>query len=402
MCASVSGVPKSLDGSGANVPKHMMEDLMAVNAFRSVAWIVAVVLTVSWTPLSAADLRASLKEGKLELQSAGPLAFGPDGILFAADPQAAAICAIATGDGAAESQVARDVEALDEKIAALLGTSPQQILIHDLAVNPASRVPYLSVSRGRGPDASAVIVRIAGAGKPEVLSLEKVKFSRVEIPNAPQAGSAPGGGRRGDDPRRESITDLAFVDGQLLVAGLSNEEFASTLRSIPFPFEKADKGTSVEIYHGAHGKFETRSPVRTFVPFSVGGEPHLLAAYTCTPLVAFPLSSLKPGAHVKGKTVAELGNRNRPLDMISYQKGGKAYLLLANSSRGVMKVSTESIEKSESITEHVSGGGTRGLPYETIADWKGVDQLDRLDDGRAVVVRRAEGGPLSLQTLPLP
>ena len=34
----------------------------------------------------------------------------------------------------------------------------------------------------------------------------------------------------------------------------------------PFPFKTADNGTSVEIYHGAHGQFETRSPVRTFVP----------------------------------------------------------------------------------------------------------------------------------------
>ena len=81
----------------------------------------------------------------------------------------------------------------------------------------------------------------------------------------------------------------------------------------------------MEIYHGAHGRFETRSPVRTFVPFNVGNEPSLLAAYTCTPLVQFPISELKPGAKIKGKTIAELGNRNRPLDMIVYQKDGKDY-----------------------------------------------------------------------------
>jgi hypothetical protein len=36
---------------------------------------------------------------------------------------------------------------------------------------------------------------------------------------------------------------------------------------------------------------------------------------------------------------------NRPLDIVAYEKEGKSYLLIANSARGVMKVSTENIEK---------------------------------------------------------
>jgi hypothetical protein len=159
-------------------------------------------------------------------------------------------------------------------------------------------------------------------------------------------------------------------------------------------------GTSVEIYHGAHGRFETRSPVRTFVPFTIGKESHLLAAYTCTPLVQFPVTELKPGAKIKGKTIAELGNRNRPLDMIVYQRGGKTYLLLANSSRGIMKIDADKIESAESIASPVSG--TKGLAYETIESWKGVDHLDRFDNNHAIVLRRAEGGSLNLEALPLP
>jgi hypothetical protein len=141
--------------------------------------------------------------------------------------------------------------------------------------------------------------------------------------------------------------------------------------------------------------------VRTFVPFKVGNEAHLLAAYTCTPLVQFPLSQIQPGAKIKGKTIAELGNRNRPLDMIVYQKGGKDYLLLANSSRGIMKISADQIEKSESIETHVKDG-TKGLPYETIETWKGIDQLDRLDNQHAIVLRRGEGGAQILEALDLP
>jgi hypothetical protein len=209
-----------------------------------------------------------------------------------------------------------------------------------------------------------------------------------------------GEGNRQSNPRQESITDIAFFEDRVLVAGLSNEEFASTFRAIPFPFRRIANGTSVEIYHGSHGRFETRAPVRTFVPFKVGNEPQLLAAYTCTPLVQIPLSGLKPGAKLKGKTIAELGNHNRPLDMIVYEKGGKNFLLLANSSRGVMKISTDQIENAESIATPVSD--KKGLPYETIAGWTGIDQLDLFDDKNALVVRKGDGDSVNLESLPLP
>jgi hypothetical protein len=347
----------------------------------------------------AAKWTANMKEGKLELKSVGPLAFGPDGVLFIADAKAATIVAVATGDTKISGEQALKVEGINQKIAALLGTAPDQILIVDLAINPLSRNAYLSVSRGRGPDAVPVLVRVKTDGKLEVLDLDKVKFSTAALPDAP-VDKLVGEGNRQSNPRNESITDIAFVDGRVLVAGLANEEFASALRAVPFPFRTVENGTSVEIYHGAHGRFETRAPVRTFAPFKLGKEDYLLAAYTCTPLVQFPVSDLKPGAKLKGKTIAELGNRNRPLDMIVYQRDGKTYLLMANSSRGVMKITTENIAAAESITAPVPD--KQGLTYETIEGWTGVDQLDRFDTKQAIVVRRTEGGAMNLETLPLP
>jgi hypothetical protein len=359
-------------------------------------------LSVVGSNLLAGNWTEGMKDGTPAFKSMGPLAFGPDAVLFVADTKSAAIFAIALDDKKASATgKPLKIEAINQKVAALLGTSADQILIDDMVVNPVSRNVYLAISRGRGPDAAPVLVRTTPTGDLEVVSLEKVKFAKAELPDAPVDGVV-GPGNRQSNPRRESITDIAFLENRLLVAGLSNEEFASSLRAIPFPFKAVANGTSVEIYHGAHGKFETRSPVRTFVPFKVGNEPHLLAAYTCTPLVQFPLSDLKPGAKVKGKTIAELGNRNRPLDMIVYEKGGKDYLLLANNSRGIMKISTDKIENAEGIETPVTGGGKKGLEYETVADWKGVDQLDRYDTGHAVVVRRADGGSLNLEALPLP
>jgi len=103
--------------------------------------------------------------------------------------------------------------------------------------------------------------------------------------------------------------------------------------------------------------------------------------------VKIPVKALEPGKKVRGVTVAELGNRNRPLDMVVYNKGGKSYVLMANSARGVMKISTDNISTIESIESKISDKA--GLTYETIENLKGVEQLDRLSDSLAVVLSRA-------------
>jgi hypothetical protein len=291
---------------------------------------------------------------------------------------------------------AADVEGIDQKIAVLAGTDAAQITITDLAIHPRTKHAYVSVMRGQGAGVSAALFRVVGAGKIDQLPFEGMKFSKVELPNAPVANP---GDRR--NPRQQSITDLAFADGKLWVAGLSNEEFASKLRAIPYPFSAIDNGTSVEIFHGNHGQLETRSPVFAFVPYSIGGMSYLVAGYTCTPLVKFPIASLKPGQKVVGTTIAELGNRNRPLDMIVYRKDGREFLLMANNSRGVMKIPTEPFGSAAPIVAPVKDSETAGVPYETVASLKGIEQLDKLDDQRGLVIAR-EGSAVTLKSVALP
>jgi hypothetical protein len=341
-----------------------------------------------------------MQTGDPSLKSIGPLAFGPEGILFVADAKSAAIIAIATGDTRSSSSSSPvKVEKIDMKIAGLLGTTADQIQINDMVVNPVSHSVYLAVTRGNGPDAIPVLLKVDAAGTLALVDLDNIKHSRAQLSDAPVDAEV-GEGRRRSNPRMEAITDIAFHDGHVIVAGLSNQEFASSLRTIEFPFNDVENGAMIEIYHGAHGQFETRSPVRTFVPFNVGNEPQLLAAYTCTPLVQFPISDLKPNAKVKGKTIAELGNRNRPLDMIVYQKDGQHYILMANSARGIMKINAGQIAGSQSIEERVDG--TKGVAYETVEAWTGVNQLDQLDGDQAVVVQQIEGGDMQLVSLQLP
>jgi hypothetical protein len=338
---------------------------------------------------------AGMTAGKANLQSAGAMAFGPDGVLFVGDSLGAAVFAIDTADTKPAGAPAKlEIKGINEKIAAMLGTAADQIAINDLKVNPVSKNIYLSASRGRGPDAIPVILRVDGAGKIAPLALDNVKYSMVALPNAPASQS----GQR--SARVDTITEIAYVDGNVLVAGLSNEEFSSNLRTIPFPFHGVSKGANVEIFHGSHGQYETNSPVRTFVPYTINNQSYILAAYTCTPLVKIPVSELKPGNKVKGTTIAEFGYGNRPLDMVAYRKDGHEYLLMSNSNRGVMKVSADHLDTYKPITAPVTAE-IAGVPYKTIAELQGVQHLEKFDEGSALILASA-GKSMDLRTVPLP
>jgi hypothetical protein len=342
-----------------------------------------------------ASAQSGMQIGKADLQSAGILAFGTDGVLFVGDSMGAAIYALDTGDNTAGAAQRVDIQGIDMQVAAMLGTAPDQILINDMAVNPISKNVYLSVSRGTGPDAMPVILRVTASGSIDELSLGNIAHSKVILPNAPA------GGGQASRARLQTITDLAFADGKVFIAGLSNEEFSSKLRSIPFPFENINEGTSVEIFHGNHGRLETNSPVRTFVPYTIDNEPHILAAYTCTPLVTFPVADLQPGQKILGHTIAELGSGNRPLDMIIYSKGGSDHILMSNSSRGVMKMSAAGLNDYDHIGAPLRASATAGVPYETL-DLDDVEQLDQLGAGLALILTRAGSGSVNLQTIALP
>jgi hypothetical protein len=345
-------------------------------------------LTCTAAALTFAAATDGMMSGKAPLKSAGPLAFGPEGVLFVGDSAGAQVVALDTSDRAPSTASAFEIKAINQKIAAMLGTTAGEILVNDAVVNPISKKIYLSVSRGRGPDALPVILRVDTEGKITELPLASARYSTVTIADAPAEGRT----------RMQTITEVRYVDGKVLVAGLSNEEFSSNMRSIPYPFAQSAKGASIEIYHGSHGQFETNSPVRTFVPVTIKNQQYILAAYTCTPLVKIPVSELKAGAKVKGTTIAELGAGNRPLDMITYKKDGHDYILMANSSRGVMKVDAAHLDTYSPITMPTD---ITGVPYKTVDAWKGVVQLDKIDDNIAMVLQDS-GGSLDLRGVALP
>ena len=329
------------------------------------------------------------------LSSIGPLAFAPDGTMYAADTQAATIFALdlgaqATGGAAGTA----DVPNLDQKIAAMLGTDAKEIAITDLAVHPKTHNSFVSIMRGQGPAAQPALLRVDGAGKITLAAIDQVPYTSVTLPNPPAAATT------GRNNRSQSITKLAFANGRVYVAGLSNEEFASKLWSVGYPFSKADNGTSVEIYHGNHQQLETRSPVYAFIPYTLDSQPYIIGAYLCTPLVKFPVSALTPGAKFRGTTIAELGAGNRPIDMILYKKDGKEFLLMSNTSRGVMKIPTATFGTAAPITTPVTSE-TGGVAYDKITSMTNVQQLDLLDATHSIVIA-GNAGALNLSAVALP
>jgi hypothetical protein len=95
------------------------------------------------------------------------------------------VVAIDTGDTKAGAPASLNVQGIDGKIAAALGTAADHISIRDIVTNPISKNVYVSVNRGRGGDAKAVIVRWDTAGKLSEVGLDNVKYAVAELPNPP-------------------------------------------------------------------------------------------------------------------------------------------------------------------------------------------------------------------------
>lgn len=335
----------------------------------------------------------NLKVGTPEIKSINALAFGPEGILFIGDTKSAAVFAVDVKDKApVEKATAVEIKNIDQKIAAALGTESKNISIRDIAVNPISKKIYIAV---QSTDGSSVLVTLEGNDVKSV-SLKEVPFSTVSIANAPAEDQKDRGGR----PIREQvISDLVFADGAVMVSGLSNQEFSSTFRRIPFPFTSKQDQSSLEIYHAAHGRYETNAPIRTFTTAELNGKKYLVASYTCTPLVLFPMDELQPGKHVKGRTVGEFGAGNSPVDMITLKNGSDQFLVMANSNRPLMRVKYSNIETyAGSLTEPVKESyATAGVAMVTLPIVN-VLQMDKLDDGNVLILQRRSNGDLDLWT----
>jgi hypothetical protein len=281
------------------------------------------------------------------LRSAGALAFGEHNVLFVGDIAGGAVHAFALREedvtpqtgielGNFQNFEGRDlVQGLDQKLAALFGTTYDKIVVKDMVVHQPSEQIFISVERGRGPDAGPAIVKV-NHGQLEVLELDRIPHSRIGIPNEPDQKAM----LEFEPQRVYAITDIKHYKGEVFVTGVSNQRFASTLYRIPYPFNGQLATSTVELWHPTHGEFETRAPIIRQLIREVDGAPYLFGVYGCTPLVRFPLGSLQDGAHVRGDTIGELGYGSNPVDMLTYTDpfDHKEYLLVSIDVRGTMRI----------------------------------------------------------------
>ena len=389
-----------------------MKKLLALVCAAGLLLVVAPFVFGFSTSAAGTDeqIRQSLKSGTPDPESMSVLVFSPDGVLFIGDSKGGAVFAVDTEAERKDDAEPIQLTNVEAAVAARLGAQPDEVMIHDLAVHPVSYEVYLSVSRGRGDwtsrwelpnhvaDAS-ILLKVTHEGAIEEVALDGVRFARIALPN-PVAADKKHPFMTELSLRTDTITDMALSGDTLFVAGLSNEEFASALWRVPVPFEDGTSATTVEIYHGAHGAYETHAPIRTFVPYELGGEEHILAAYLCTPLSLFKVKELENATHLKGRTIAEFGSGNYPLDMVVVEGSESDRIIIANSNLPLIIVDSADIEAFDGQiieqpeeysagVEHVKRSGT------------GIQQIDLMDNRFLVTLQRMPNGSLDLGATPL-
>lgn len=305
------------------------------------------------------------------LQSANVLEFGSENILFVGDSKSGEIHAFHTEIVEnATMQYGYNLKNAGQMIASFLGTSAENILIKDLAVHPSTKEAYIAISRISGEKYIPVIVIVNQSGAIRLFNAEKAKSTSIALKN-----STPQDFKFWDKvpSRALTITDIDYHNGKLYVSGLSNADFASTLRVIDYPFKGSNQSTmSVEIFHTNHGQTQTRAPIRTLEIVSLDDKEYLLAAFTCTPLVTIPLEDLKDGAHVTGKTIAELGFGNTPIDLIGYMaqdmEGNKyPVVFMSNKNQAAQVIA---------LNQLTEGNNKKGLTTFTAFKKAGVEAFD--------------------------
>ena len=323
------------------------------------------------------------------------LEFGMDDTLFVGDSNAGVIYAFDLPEDYRARKEASPYNLLDVDglVRDELGAEFGSVIYHDLAVHPVSRDAFVSVTFRKKRKERSSVLAIDRDGSVREIDFSKASSTSFSIPDAADASVT---FWRDIPAPTLTITDLDFVDGELFVSGISNGEFASTLRRIPYPFDKTSKSSNIEMFHAAHAQTETRAPIRAMTVVNLDDVPTVVAAYTCTPLVTVPVDQLSDGAKVTGKTIAELGFGNTPLDVIAFSAAdmqGKvsSYVLVVNREMAADLITLDAIKAAANgngLTEPVPYlGATAGVATTTLP-MAGVMQAADQDNDFLLTMRR--------------
>ena len=350
-------------------------------------------------PTATTAFMKNPQKGGLKLSGAGNLHAGQHGLLLIAE-NGGSIVAIDTKDTGPFKAV-KPVKNLSAKIAGAIGTTAGKVTINDLKANPETGTVYISVGRSDGISA---ILTLDASGKLAALDMSKLNWVRVKL---------------ADKLNISRISDLGLAPGRVLAAGQSNDAFRSKIFSIPTPIEHGSLAHiySTDTYHVAHGRWETKAPIQSFIMTQEAGTSYLVGSFACTPIAKFPLANLNDGAQVKGTSVLELGSGNRPLDMFTYTSGGKEWLVTHSmrfhklfdytpskywAARINMKLIAPSGDKiNKEAARRNKGVAKDPKGVEVLEELHGAVQVDAYGKQQAVLLREAKGG-LNLEIVTLP
>ena len=321
---------------------------------------------------------AAVADTPLDIRFAGALEFADDGTLFVGDNHNGAIYAFEIPADAYDGQIMpSSIANIDARIAELLGVNEGAIEINDIASHPLSNDIYISVTRIGNLASEPAIVVVSQAQTLSLLDLSSLAFQRQELTEFPSSevtfgvrGSGPYPPlprdiAKGDIPLNTlAIMDIEYFEGELFVAGVATDNFLSTLRRMPYPFDGAQSIAQVEMFHITHDQYESRAPIRAMSVQEIDGQPQLVAAYTCSPIVLVPLEEIQDGANISARTIMDYGN-GQPLDMVAftYQSpfGGDAepMLFVTNDSRSPQAIPISGLQNAQVVTHEDFPRGPR-------------------------------------------
>jgi hypothetical protein len=344
---------------------------------------------------------SSTTKGTPDIKSIEALGFAP-GALLIGDGKGGQVFAIKIENQPAQKWTTTEMTGLKDKLAERIGTSAEGIEIKKMVVDPQTQLAYVAVRKLSGKKDLVLIVD--ASLKISELPLENIEYARITL--APEDKASVG-----------LITDVAWSGKSILVAAQVSKTFKSRVLVAPAPIAAESRGTvfSTKTYHVSHGKWETDAPIRTMMPYQENGKNYVVAAFTCTPIVKYAIDDLKADARVEGVSVVELGNGNTPLDMFSYEKDGKTYILMSSKrnakfaskdtgpgSYWTVKVDQGILTEKTKINETaLKRGANSAATTQIIADYQGVMMMDRLGTDRALVIREGKDS-VSLAVLALP
>ncbi len=342
------------------------------------------------------------EQGNPKLKTIEAIAFGPNGLLLIGG--GARVVTVETGDTTPSTWSATEIANLDQLLAGKLGLPAKDIEVRKLAVNPASHKAYVAVQSLKTKD--NVILTIDGAGKVAEFPLDNVKHTSyaLAVPNASVT----------------KVTDIAWAGGKIVAATQATDKFASRVFTInPTAKDGSPTQISTKTYHVGHGQWETRAPLRVLMSYPQEGKNSVVGSFTCTPIVRYDLEDAKDDDQITGRSVVELGHGNTPLDMFTYERDGKKFILICvvrndkkpafgfPSAYWVARVDADLLKETTNINEKApwriggKNGNQAGDRVLVAKDYFGTQQMDQLDASRALAIIADKGG-LSLRALPLP